>query len=189
MNFWTVFSMDLGRQDWTGRHSPHLDLPRRVQDFPRSAAWLQPWSIGSLTGTRGLGGWVSEAKVVVAQALGALAGVLLGRSTSRCCTRAPGPSKVPGNPSMVQSCFLCTVVSKKDHRQTLTMKVNFAHNRTGEVAAFVVELAPRMVALYYAVHIYMHPACTSWRMQEHHPKRDCCVSQSLTEVWRICFPR
>ena len=72
MNFWTVFSMDLGRQDWTGRHSPHLDLPRRVQDFPRSAAWLQPWSIGSLTGTRGLGGWVSEAKVVVAQALGAL---------------------------------------------------------------------------------------------------------------------
>ncbi|CAE7723648.1 unnamed protein product [Symbiodinium sp. CCMP2456] len=34
VNFWTVFSMDLGRQD-----------------FPRSAAWLQPWSIGSLTGS------------------------------------------------------------------------------------------------------------------------------------------
>ncbi|CAE7407625.1 RE1 [Symbiodinium natans] len=34
LNFWTVFSMDLGRQD-----------------FPRSAAWLQPWSVGSLTGS------------------------------------------------------------------------------------------------------------------------------------------
>ncbi|CAK9022597.1 unnamed protein product [Durusdinium trenchii] len=33
-NFWTVFSMDLGRQD-----------------FPRSAAWLEPWSVGSLTGS------------------------------------------------------------------------------------------------------------------------------------------
>ncbi|CAJ1431950.1 unnamed protein product [Effrenium voratum] len=33
-NFWTVFSMDLGRQD-----------------FPRSGAWLQRWSVGSLTGS------------------------------------------------------------------------------------------------------------------------------------------
>lgn len=33
-NFWTVFSMDLGRQD-----------------FPRSAAWLEHWSVGSLTGS------------------------------------------------------------------------------------------------------------------------------------------
>eukprot|EP00927_Polykrikos_kofoidii_P076865 TRINITY_DN73889_c0_g1_i1.p1 TRINITY_DN73889_c0_g1~~TRINITY_DN73889_c0_g1_i1.p1 ORF type:complete len:939 (+),score=102.75 TRINITY_DN73889_c0_g1_i1:85-2817(+) len=33
-NFWTVFSMDLGRQD-----------------FPRSAAWLEQWSVGSLTGS------------------------------------------------------------------------------------------------------------------------------------------
>ena len=35
-NFWTVFSMDLGRQD-----------------FPRSGAWLQRWSVGSLTGQLG----------------------------------------------------------------------------------------------------------------------------------------
>eukprot|EP00928_Gymnodinium_smaydae_P008844 TRINITY_DN13251_c3_g1_i1.p1 TRINITY_DN13251_c3_g1~~TRINITY_DN13251_c3_g1_i1.p1 ORF type:complete len:895 (+),score=87.86 TRINITY_DN13251_c3_g1_i1:90-2687(+) len=34
-NFWTVFSMDLGRQD-----------------FPRSAAWLESWSVGSLTGSQ-----------------------------------------------------------------------------------------------------------------------------------------
>eukprot|EP00971_Amphidinium_carterae_P058034 1147767-Amphidinium_carterae.1 len=39
-NFWTVFSMDLGRQD-----------------FPRSASWLESWSVGSLTGSAS---WMRE---------------------------------------------------------------------------------------------------------------------------------
>eukprot|EP00435_Cladocopium_sp_Y103_P015791 s2418_g3.t2 len=42
-NFWTVFSMDLGRQD-----------------FPRSAVWLENWSVGSLTGSAT---WMQDAKI------------------------------------------------------------------------------------------------------------------------------
>jgi len=49
-NFWTVFSMDLGRQD-----------------FPRSAAWLEQWSVGSLTGSEQ---WLQNSGVLLTEPTG-----------------------------------------------------------------------------------------------------------------------